>query len=313
MTRPGPARPVSGEQVELRRGPLRARVGQVAAVLRGFWHGSAALTENWPDDVVTPMGAGMVLMPWPNRVAGGRWSADGAAQQLDLTEPKRGNAIHGLLRNTGYQIEARAEISVTHAATVYPQHGYPFTLDTTVTHALSHTGLTVTHTVTNAGAGTAPFGVGAHPYLRVGDTPVEQLTLTLAARTRAEVDEASIPTRLIPVSGQLGGLPDGVLVGSLGVFDGAFTDLAVTDGRVHHHVTAPDGRGVTLWADEAFGWAQVYTPDDFPGPGLPDRRTALAVEPMTCAADALNNGWGLAHLEPGDTWTGSWGLTPVGF
>jgi len=310
---PGPARPVSGAQVDLRRGELRARVGQVAAVLRGFWHGPAALTENWPDHVVAPMGAGIVLAPWPNRVAGGRWSLNGAARQLDLTEPKRGNAIHGLLRNTVYQIADRDEASVTQAASVYPQHGYPFTLDTTVTHALSDDGLTVTHTVSNVGTGTAPFGVGAHPYLRVGDTPVEQLTLTLAARTRAEVDEKSIPTGLSPVSGQLAGLSDGIVVGTLGVFDGAFTDLAVADDRVHHRVTAPDGRGVTLWADQVFGWAQVYTPDDFPGPGLPDRRTALAVEPMTCAADALNNGWGLQHLEPGDTWTGSWGLTPVGF
>lgn len=313
MSGPGPVRPVSGAQVDLRHGELRARVGQVAAVLRGFWHSSAALTENWPDDVAAPMGAGMVLMPWPNRVAGGRWSSGGATQQLDLTEPKQGNAIHGLLRNTAYEIGDRQEASVTHAASIYPQHGYPFTLDTTVTHALSDDGLTVTHTVTNAGSGTAPFGVGAHPYLRVGDTPVERLTLTLHARTRAEVNDKSIPTGLSPVSGVLAGLPEGVVVGSLGVFDGAFTDLTVTDGRVHHCVTAPDGRGVTLWADEAFGWAQVYTPDDFPGPGLPGRRTALAVEPMTCAADALNNGWGLRQLEPGATWTGSWGLRPVGF
>ena len=313
MSGPGLARPVSGEQVEVRLGPLRAQVGQVAAVLRGLWHGTDPLTENWPDDVVAPMGAGIVLAPWPNRVAGGRWSLDGAVQQLDLTEPKRGNAIHGLLRNTAYRISDRQDASVTHAATVYPQHGYPFTLDTEVTHALSDQGLTVTHRLTNVGSGAAPFGVGAHPYLRVGDTPVAELTLTLAARTRAEVDDKSIPTGLSPVSGELAGLPDGVLVGSLGVFDGAFTDLRVDDGRIRHEVRAPDGRGVDLWADEVFGWAQVYTPADFPGPGLPDRRTALAVEPMTCAADALNNGWGLLHLEPGQTWTGSWGLSPFGF
>lgn len=91
-------RPVSGEQFVLHRGDAVARVGQVAAVLREFSVGTTAYTETWDDADLPPMGCGIVLVPWPNRVADGRWSCDGATQQLDLTEPSRGHASHGLLR-----------------------------------------------------------------------------------------------------------------------------------------------------------------------------------------------------------------------
>ena len=32
---------------------------------------------------------------------------------------------------------------------------------------------------------------------------------------------------------------------------------------------------------------------------------------MTCAPDAFNSGDGLIILEPGVTWTGSWGIQPL--
>jgi aldose 1-epimerase len=42
------------------------------------------------------------------------------------------------------------------------------------------------------------------------------------------------------------------------------------------------------------------------------RRTAVAVEPMTCPPDALRTGVDLIELEPGAQWLGSWGLRSVG-
>ena len=306
-------RPVSGQQVTIAQGPYRAQVGQLAAVLRGCWHGPDRLTETWPDDWVAPMGAGLVLVPWPNRVAGAAWESGGATQQLDVTEPAKGNAIHGLLRNAVYDVADPTDSEVTLTTTIYPQHGYPFSLDTAVTYAVAESGLTVTHTLTNVGSGTAPFGVGAHPYLRVGEVPSAELTVTLSARTQVVVDDRVVPTGLQPVAGTTLDLRAGRVVGDLGVLDGAFTDFESADGRVEHRVAAPDGRSTVLWADEVFGWAQVFTPAVFPGPGKPDQRTAIAIEPMTCAADAFHNGWGLLHLAPGETWSGSWGLRAEGF
>ena len=36
--------------------------------------------------------------------------------------------------------------------------------------------------------------------------------------------------------------------------------------------------------------------------------TAIAVEPMTAPADALNSGLGLRWIEPGASWSGHWGI-----
>jgi aldose 1-epimerase len=66
---------------------------------------------------------------------------------------------------------------------------------------------------------------------------------------------------------------------------------------------------MTLWMDEAFRWVQVFTADALPEPR---RRRGVAVEPMTCPPDAFNSGEDLLVLAPGETWRGSWGISPLG-
>lgn len=335
---PSGVRAASGDQFVLTHGPSRAVIGQVAAVLREFSVDGTPYTETWPDDVLPPMGCGIVLAPWPNRTEDGQWTApDGSAQQLDITEVPRNTAIHGLLRNTVYRaVEQRPE-SVTLHAEVVPQHGWPFHLDTFVRYELTDAGLVVTHTVTNRGAQSAVFGIGAHPYLRVGDTGVDELTLQVTGATKAVVNERFLPTGYAPVgtestestesTGGTGGpdstdgaggaagadLREGARLGDVSCNDALtdFTAVPAPDGgeRFEHRLTAPDGRGLTLWTDPDFRWVQVYTPPDFPGYG-PDRRLAVAVEPMTCCANALRSGRDLLTVQPGETWSARWGLTP---
>lgn len=282
-------------------------------MLREYTVGGVHLTETWPDDVVPPMGCGIVLIPWPNRIEDGRWTSPaGTALQLDITEVARHTAIHGLLRNTPYRkVEQNAE-SVTLTAEVLPQHGYPFNLDTSVGYALSDIGLRVTHTVTNRGATVAPIGVGAHPYLRLGDRPIESLTLTVAAQSQAPIDERWIPQGVAPVGVHGPDLRDGRVLGEVNC-DIALTGIDVVDApsgpRHEHRLAAPDGAALVLWTDTAFGWVQLYTPPNFPGYG-PDTRLAVAVEPMTCGANAFNTGRDVIHLEPGASWSASWGITP---
>ncbi len=47
--------------------------------------------------------SGVVLVPWPNRIRDGKYSFDGEDLQLAISEPKFGNASHGLLRFGTYQ------------------------------------------------------------------------------------------------------------------------------------------------------------------------------------------------------------------
>ena len=308
----------TGEQHTLRRegpgGVVTATVTELAASLRSLRVDGVALAQEYPDHLPPPGGAGIVLVPWPNRVAGAKWELDGEEQLLDVTEPSTGNASHGLLRNTGYAVVDRSEAAVTLSATVFPQHGYPFHLATSVRYALRDDGLTVTHMLVNRSAASptgstatpaAPVAVGAHPYLRVGETPVEELVVTVSGETYLEVDGKQIPVTARPTAGTAFDLRHGARVGDVRL-DTAYTDLQAIDGAYRHRLHAPGGDSTELWTDQAFNYVHVYMRPGFPGSTGPT--LALAVEPMTAPANALNSGAGLRWLAPGESWSVSWGL-----
>ncbi|WP_295119299.1 aldose 1-epimerase family protein [uncultured Leifsonia sp.] len=297
----------TGEQYELEFGDLTATITQVAAGIRTLRYGGVDLVEPFPEDSTPPAADGIVLMPWPNRVKDGVWELDGVPQRLAITEPALGNASHGLLRFRPYELVERTDSAVTQAATIYPESGFPFVLDTTVTHELDTEGLRVTHRVTNRSARTAPVAIGAHPYLRIGDVPPTQLTLTVHAGTRFETDDRLNVVGETPVAGTPFDLSGGRVVAELDLNDG-FGELA---SPIEHTLAAPDGRRVTLWGDAAFAYVQLFTHRAFATKEAGE--VALAVEPMTAPANALNTGRGLRWLEPDETWTAEWGIRPQGF
>ena len=296
-------------------GQAMATITEVAAGIRSYALGGIDLVEPFPADTQPPMGAGIVLVPWPNRIRDGVWEQKGARHRLALTEPARSNAIHGLLRFAPYTLISRTAGSVTLAATIFPQSGYPFQLDTEVTYELVDDGLSVTHTLSNVGATDAPVAVGAHPYLRIGGVPTADLVLRVAADTHIDVDERLNPVGESPVQGTGFDLRGGVRVGDLDLDDG-FGAVQVAGGRGEHTLTAPDGRSLTLWGDENMRYVQVFTPRIFPTrtgvePAVVGQ--AVAIEPMTAPADAFNSGHGLRWLAPGETWVVRWGIRHAGF
>ncbi|MBW4040948.1 MAG: aldose 1-epimerase family protein [Acidobacteria bacterium] len=285
---------------------MTAVVADLAASLRRVRVGGTDIVQDYGADALPSGASGIVLVPWPNRVRDGRWTLEGATQQLDLTEPAKGNATHGLLRNTGYHVTDRADAAVTLSATAFPQHGYPFHLDVSVRYALTAAGIDVAYGVRNVGEGRAPFGIGSHPYLRVGDTAMRDLVVTVSGDRLLETDERSLPVREVPVEGTGRDLRAGAPLRDLDL-DTAYTGLETVDGRVRHRLAAPGGSAVELAADPVFAWVQVFTNDVY---DTDDGRIgAVAVEPMTCPADALNSGRGLLHLEPGEAWEAGWSLT----
>jgi aldose 1-epimerase len=297
----------TGEQFRLTRptpnGLAEAVIVEVAASIREFRIGGVELTEPYGEFSVPPFADGIVLVPWPNRIPDGIWKLDGVAQQLDLTEPDKHNAIHGLLRHAPYRVLEQADGSVTLGATVFPQHGYPFLLETSVRHELTDDGMTVTHRITNESDAPAPAAIGSHPFFQIGDVPTDDLTLTVHAGTRFPVDERLNPSAEIAVDGVYD-LRDGRRVAEVSL-DDAFGDVTPID-QVTATLTAPDGRSVSLWQDENFPYVQIFTTRIFPrGTGF---TTAIAMEPMTAPANAFNSGQSLKWLNPGETWQAAWGI-----
>jgi len=250
--------PPSGEQLELRRGGRRVVVVEVGGGIRE-WEG---VLLGYGEDEMCTSGRGQVLLPWPNRLAGGRYAWDGEELQLPLTEVSTGSAIHGLVRWAPWRAVEREEARVVLEHVLHPQPGYPFALRLRVEYRLEQRGLVVTSEAENVGARAAPFGAGHHPYV-AAPGGVDELVLEGERVGERQLDE----TQHRP-----GGW----------------------------RIRAGD---VTVWADEAWPWVQVFTGD------LPDvRRRGLAVEPMTCPPQALRTGEGLLRLEPGDAFRGEWGI-----
>ncbi|PYI68436.1 aldose epimerase [Arthrobacter livingstonensis] len=306
MTNPT-ARAASGPQFTLRRNDATAVIASLAAGLRHYDRSGVALVEGYGAGETAPGAAGITLAPFANRVEGGRWELDGKAQQLDITEVPRNNAIHGLLRNTGYAALESSEHHVLLEAVIYPQHGYPFLARHQVRYGLTADGaLRVAQTLINDSPKPAPFVLGAHPYFRLGDTPAEQLTVTVHAGSYLAANDRMIPTDTLPVEG-IYDLRRGRLLPEVQM-DTAFTALgfggtAADDGVARQTLSAPDGRSVSLWHDRSVSFVHVFITSDFPG-----RPLAVALEPMTGPANAFNSGDGLKWLAPGERFTMNWGV-----
>ncbi len=284
---------------------MRAVITAVAAAIRHLSVDGVDLTVSYGDDAPAPFFCGAVLVPWPNRIRDGRWLHDGRTLQLDITEPRRGNALHGLLCHTAYELVERGPDWVCLRAPLIPQPGYPFRLDTLVRYALTANGIAVTHTIHNIGPASAPVAVGAHPFLAIGGVDTDTLTLTISADRHIDVDERLNPVGVTDVHGTRWDLRTGRSVAALDL-DDAWTGLHTAGGGSTHWLSAPDGRAVSLWADEQFDYLQVFITRKFPrGAGMV---TAVAVEPMTAPADAFNSGAGLRWLSPGDSWSMSWAI-----
>lgn len=296
----------SGQQWTIRHGDQEATVVQVGGGLREYTAGGRPVLFGYPLDAKADAGRGQLLMPWPNRVRDGRFTFEGKEQQLALTEPALSNASHGLVRWALWEPVEHTDAALTVAYSLLPQQGWDYPLDLQVRYELTDDGLVVTPEATATGAGPAPFAFGAHPYLTTGEDRVDELELRLPADTVLTVDERLIPTGTAAVPADLD-FRTPRAVGDARV-DHAYTDLAAHDGRWEISVAA-GGLRRTLWAQaDAFGYAQVFTGDSLPPARA--RRTGVAVEPMTAPANALATGEGLIVLQPGERWTGTWGVRP---
>jgi aldose 1-epimerase len=299
----------SGKQFLLQLGRQTAVVTEVGGGLRSYCVGERELLDGYAVDQMCTGARGQTFVPWPNRIAGGRYRFAGVEHQLPLTEPAAGNAIHGLTRWASWHAVHSNHQSLRLQHTVHPQPGYPFALKCELTYRLVGAGLAVETRTTNTGAGPAPYATGAHPYLAAGSGgTIDELTVCVPAATWLPTDDRGIPTGRQPVEGtdrdlrRPGRLGDRVL-------DTAFTDLTRDpDGGTSVLVGVPGAPDVEVWLDAAYGWVELFTGDTLPDEGR--RRRGLGIEPMTAAPDAFNSAEGLVVLDPGEVHTARWELRP---
>jgi aldose 1-epimerase len=294
----------SGREYLIKSGDYSAVVTARAAALRKLTYRGRDLVVPSPEGGPIPDYRGIIAAPWPNRIADGRYTFDGAEYQVPVNEPERGCALHGLAFPREWSLVSVDSDSVALALDLSPQSGYPFAVRLEATYTLdggasaAQGGLTWEVRATNTGDGVAPYGVCPHPYLVAGESRLDDWELELPAATFLDVT----PDRLLPVGkraveGHEFDFRKPRTIGATEI-DHAFTGIAFDgDGRASMVVRDPAlGTGVGMAWDATCQWIQIHTADK--KPPRPNR-LGLAVEPMTCPPDAFNSGEDLVRLAPG--------------
>jgi aldose 1-epimerase len=295
----------SGEQFEITHGEQRATIVEVGAGVREYEVGARPVLDPYPPQAMSDGAHGAPLIPWPNRLADGRYRFDGVDHQVALTEPAKRNAIHGFLRWRPWRAVEREDARVVMGTRLYPLSGYPFALEVRVDYRLGEDGLEVSTTATNIGERTCPYATGQHPYLSPGNGLIDECTLELPAGTRILTDERQLPCGEEGVEGTTFDFRAARRLGEQQI-DSAFTDLSRGEaGYATVRLEAPDGRVVELWVDESYPVLEVFTGDTL---SPPRRRRGLAIEPMTGPPNAFQSGQGLIRLDPGASVTTCWGV-----
>jgi len=276
-------------KIEIGQGDLKAKVSSVGSSLISLASENFHLIEpNTP----TQLYPGSVLAPWPNRIRDGRYQYNNLQYQLPLNEPQRGNALHGLVAYEQWEVIYNSETEVQFHYLLDKPDIYPGKLSLNSYFKIENNQLRVQITAKNIGINSAPYGVSIHTYLLAGGKiKNNELTLKIPADKYMAVDE----TRLLPI-----GLRDVVNTKfdfqNGKVISDIFIDHAFKYSSEHSRqveLLNQQGDGAVIEFDEATNWIQVHTADR---DGGENSRVTVAIEPMSCPADAFNSKEDLIEL-----------------
>jgi aldose 1-epimerase len=297
--------PPSGTQYELQRGGQRLVAVEVGAGLREYAVDGEPILDGFGIDAMADGGRGQPLLPWPNRLADGKYEFNGRQLQMPIDEVARNNASHGLTRWLNWSLVEQTDDRVCLEHVIHPRPGYPFTLALQVEYAVASLGFSVTIRAHNLGQSSLPFGAGQHPYFTVGTPLVDEATLYIPSHTRLMMDaERRLPTGEKASTDRTElHFAEPRAIGTTQL-DECYCDLQRdADGYVRATLSGP-GRILTVWADEHFHYLQVFSGDTL---ASDRRRRGLAIEPMTCPPNAFRSKQDLIVLAPDERIELRWG------
>jgi len=285
-------------------GGHEAVIAPVGAMLCSYRVAGRDAVVPFEPGTMPPAFNGAVLAPWPNRLRDGRYAWHGSTHQLELNDGDRHNALHGLVFDETWTVVSRSPDTVSLGLDVPVRPGWPFALHLVTAYSVGADGLTIEVVATNTGTSALPYGVGFHPWLATGGASLDDCTIQVDAPTHIVADDRLLPVRPEPVDGTPYDLRTATSLAGLDL-DDAWDDAAFdADGRSLGRLRCPDGHAVTVWMEAPLACWQVCSGDHVASL----RRVGLAVEPMTCLADAFNTGHRLITLAPGATHTVRWGI-----
>ena len=310
-------------------------VGNMAVEMRVRGHNVLRYQHASLDDFrAQPGQTGIPFMgPWINRLDDQAFYANGRRHAFDMSLGNvRGEVpIHGFVTATNLwrvvSVEATVgEASITSRLDFYRQPSWmrqwPYAHTVEMTYRLIDGVLEVATTITNLSDEPMPVAVGFHPYFQLTDSPRDEWSISVGAKTRWLFDSRKLPTGVTEPSERLlppprVGLRDYNL-------DEVFGDLVRdAEGRATMTlwgrsqrldvVIGERYRSVVVWAPNPSGKGRGGQ-----GDSPPAERNFICFEPMAAITNALN----MAHrgqygelqtIAPGGTWRESFWVKPSGF
>ena len=290
------------------------------------------------------------LSPWANRLDEQAFYANGKRYAFDMSLGNVRGTIpsHGFLTTTDQWqvVEAKADAKsawVTSKLEFFknPQwmKQWPFAHVAQMTYRLQDGVLQVETTITNMSAEAMPVSIGFHPYYRLTDSPREEWTISVPAKTHWLLAPNKVPTGETEAAELL--FPNGQGVLKDYNLDDVMSDL-VRDAQGRAHVVlkgkqqqleimlGPNWRSLVMWSPNPAGTGKgsnalsvaPAAPPRAAQPSAPPTRASdpnfICFEPMAGISDALNLAHAgkykeLQYIQPGGTWKESFWIKPSGF
>ncbi len=275
---------------------LLADSGQLVELIDGYENSEQLMAEG------SHSYKGSLLFPFPNRVKNGAYPYGGEIYQLPLNETSHGHALHGFLFNADLEVVAKGA-SATGAFLILEyegkgtEQGYPFKYVLNVDIRLNDEEFTCKIFVQNQEDWSIPVGGGYHPYFKLGSR-INDLLLKMPIQSQLELDYRMIPTgrEVKPEKyAEFSRIEDEKL-------DNCYRVKEKDQKAITQLYDPRQNIKLTVWQQTGAGhynFLQVYTPDS---------RGSIAIEPMTCAPDAFNNGQGLVLLQPDESFEATFGV-----
>jgi aldose 1-epimerase len=245
---------------------------------------------------------GSKLIPFPGRIPQGKYRFGGKNLALKLNSRDGASSLHGFVCKKPFRI-VRTSVNNRRASVILEYvhngetKGFPFKFSVRITYTLAGSSFTCTTIIRNLDRRSIPMGDGWHPYYKTA-AKIDRLQMTLPPHAVVELSDEKIPTGWIMTPTRK--------ASSIALkqkkIDSVF-DLGEKRRVVTTKLTDPKkGLELNLWQEAGAGkyrYLVVYRPTS---------GTSVAIEPWTCAPNAVNNDLGLIVLKPGGTFRGSYGV-----
>jgi aldose 1-epimerase len=232
------------------------------------------------------------LSPFVCRISEGKYKFENTSYEF-LNKFNDGSAIHGILADKSFAVldkSAREDQAFILLEYHYKKEdpAYPFDYLINVKYTLKTGGRLYLDTmVKNLSPGRIPMADGWHPYFSL-EGEVNDWLLSFRSKKKLVFNEKLIP---LGHTVETSAFYSPRLIGNE-FFDNCFLLDPDTGSPAATLENPANGLHLSFFPDIHYPYLQIYTSED---------RKSIAIENLSSAPDAYNNGLGLIILEPGDS------------